>query len=99
MTRWCWPPAAPNRVLPMFPPGQKGIHYLRTEAEARALTADLAAARSLVVIGGGVVGLEIAASAAELGREVAVIEIAPRILSRRLRRRDGRADSRSAPWA
>lgn len=71
-----------NRVLPMFPSGQKAIHYLRTEAEARALAADLGAARSLVVIGGGVVGLEIAASAAELGREVAVIELAPRILSR-----------------
>ena len=71
-----------NRVLPMFPLGQKGIHYLRMESEARALAADLAGARSLAVIGGGVVGLEIAASAAELGRQVAVIEIAPRILSR-----------------
>lgn len=71
-----------NRVLPMFPFGQKGIHYLRIEAEARALAAELGSARSLVVIGGGVVGLEIAASAAELGREVAVIELAPRILSR-----------------
>ena len=71
-----------NRVLPMFPSGQKAIHYLRTEAEARALAAGLGSARSLVVIGGGVVGLEVAASAAELGREVAVVEIAPRILSR-----------------
>jgi 3-phenylpropionate/trans-cinnamate dioxygenase ferredoxin reductase subunit len=26
-----------NRVLPMFPAGQKGIYYLRTEAEALAL--------------------------------------------------------------
>ena len=34
-----------NRVLPMFPLGQKGIHYLRTEAEARALNAGLAGAR------------------------------------------------------
>ncbi len=71
-----------NRVLPMFPPGQKGVHYLRTEAEARALKAELDAARSVVLIGGGVVGLEIAASAAELGRQVTVVEIAPRILSR-----------------
>ena len=71
-----------NRVLPMFPPGQKGIHYLRNEAEAKALKAELDAARSVVLIGGGVVGLEIAASAAELGRQVTVVEIAPRILSR-----------------
>jgi 3-phenylpropionate/trans-cinnamate dioxygenase ferredoxin reductase subunit len=71
-----------NRVLPMFPAGTKGIHYLRTEAEARTLKAELDAARSVVLIGGGVVGLEIAASAAELGRQVTVVEIAPRLLSR-----------------
>ena len=71
-----------NRVLPMFPAGQPGIYYLRTEAEALALKAHLGVARSLLLIGGGVVGLEIAASAAELGIKVTVIEIAPRILAR-----------------
>ena len=71
-----------NRVLPMFPVGQKGIYYLRTEAEARALKADLHQARALVVIGGGLIGLEVAASAAELGVKTTVIEIAPRILAR-----------------
>jgi 3-phenylpropionate/trans-cinnamate dioxygenase ferredoxin reductase subunit len=71
-----------NRVLPMFPAGRPGIYYLRTEAEAMALKAHLGVAKSLVLIGGGVVGLEIAASAAELGIKVTVIEIAPRILSR-----------------
>ena len=70
-----------NRVLPMFPPGN-GIHYLRTEAEARALKAHLDRSRSLLLIGGGVVGLEIAASAAEIGVQTTVIEIAPRILAR-----------------
>lgn len=71
-----------NRVLPMFPAGQPGIHYLRTEKEALALKADLGRSKSLILIGGGVVGLEIAASAAELGVKVIVIEIAPRILAR-----------------
>ncbi len=71
-----------NRVLPMFPVGQKGIHYLRTQSEALALKAELHGAKSLILIGGGVVGLEIAASAAELGVKVTVIEIAPRILAR-----------------
>jgi 3-phenylpropionate/trans-cinnamate dioxygenase ferredoxin reductase subunit len=71
-----------NRELPMFPAGQPGIYYLRTEAEAMALKGHLGAAKSLILIGGGVVGLEIAASAAELGLKVTVIEIAPRILSR-----------------
>jgi 3-phenylpropionate/trans-cinnamate dioxygenase ferredoxin reductase component len=71
-----------NRVLPMFPPGRSGIYYLRTEAEARALKAHLHRSRSLAVIGGGLIGLEVAASAAELGVETTVIEIAPRILAR-----------------
>jgi 3-phenylpropionate/trans-cinnamate dioxygenase ferredoxin reductase component len=71
-----------NRELPMFPAGQKGIHYLRTLTEAVALKADLSRSKSLLVIGGGVVGLEIASSAAELGIKTTVMEIAPRILSR-----------------
>ena len=70
-----------NRVLPMFPPG-KGIHYLRTKAEALALKAELAHSKSLLVVGGGVVGLEIASSAAEIGVKTTVMEIAPRILAR-----------------
>jgi 3-phenylpropionate/trans-cinnamate dioxygenase ferredoxin reductase component len=70
-----------NRVLPLFPPGP-GIHYLRTIDEALALKADLARSKSALVIGGGVVGLEIASSAAELGIKTTVMEIAPRILAR-----------------
>jgi NADPH-dependent 2,4-dienoyl-CoA reductase/sulfur reductase-like enzyme len=71
-----------NRTLPMFPAGQPGMYYLRTADEAMALKAHLNLAKSLILIGGGVVGLEVAASAAELGIKVTVIEIAPRILSR-----------------
>jgi len=71
-----------NRVLPMFPARLKGIHYLRTEAEALALKAELQRSKSLLVVGGGVVGLEIASSAAELGVKTTVMEIAPRILAR-----------------
>ncbi len=71
-----------NRVLPMFPADEKGIYYLRTEAEARALRAHLAEAETLLVVGGGLIGLEVAASAVELGVKTTVIEIAPRILAR-----------------
>jgi NADPH-dependent 2,4-dienoyl-CoA reductase/sulfur reductase-like enzyme len=71
-----------NRVLPMFPAGQQGIHYLRTEAEALALREGLAACRSLLVIGAGLIGLEVASSAVEIGIGTTVIEIAPRILAR-----------------
>jgi 3-phenylpropionate/trans-cinnamate dioxygenase ferredoxin reductase component len=71
-----------NRVLPLFPAEHKGIHYLRTEVEALALKADLQRSKSLLVVGGGLIGLEVASSAAELGIKTTVIEIAPRILAR-----------------
>jgi NADPH-dependent 2,4-dienoyl-CoA reductase/sulfur reductase-like enzyme len=72
---------ATNRILPMFPPGS-GIYYLRTAAEALALRGHIDRAKSLIVIGGGLIGLEVAASAAEIGLPTKVIEIAPRILAR-----------------
>jgi NADPH-dependent 2,4-dienoyl-CoA reductase/sulfur reductase-like enzyme len=65
----------------MFPPGP-GIHYLRSVTEALALKAELNRSKSLIVIGGGLIGLEVAASAAEVGVATTVIEIAPRILAR-----------------
>src|SRR5262245_29480791 len=69
------------RELPLLPPGPR-VHYLRTEAHARALKADLAGTRQLVVVGAGLIGLEVAASATELGIEVTVLEVAPRIMAR-----------------
>ena len=70
------------RELPLLPLGMPRVHYLRTEAHARALRAALAGCKHLVVIGAGLIGLEVAASAAELGSEVTVIEVAPRIMAR-----------------
>jgi 3-phenylpropionate/trans-cinnamate dioxygenase ferredoxin reductase subunit len=71
-----------NRVLPMFPAGQPGIHYLRSAGEALALREELTRSRSLLVIGAGLIGLEVAASATELGIETTVLEVAPRIMAR-----------------
>jgi NADPH-dependent 2,4-dienoyl-CoA reductase/sulfur reductase-like enzyme len=68
--------------LPLLPLGVPRVHYLRTEAHARALRTALADCKHLVVIGAGLIGLEVAASAAELGSEVTVIEVAPRIMAR-----------------
>jgi 3-phenylpropionate/trans-cinnamate dioxygenase ferredoxin reductase component len=59
-----------------------GVHYLRDVADAAALRADLAVAERVAVIGGGLIGLEVAAAAAILGRHVEVLEAAPRVLGR-----------------
>jgi 3-phenylpropionate/trans-cinnamate dioxygenase ferredoxin reductase component len=70
------------REIPPLPLGMPRVHYLRTETHARALAAELRASQHLVVIGGGLIGLEVAASAAELGVRTTVIEMLPRILAR-----------------
>jgi 3-phenylpropionate/trans-cinnamate dioxygenase ferredoxin reductase subunit len=70
------------RELPMLPVGAPHVYYLRTEADARALAAALRGTRELIVVGAGLIGLEAAASAAELGIKVTVLEMAPRILAR-----------------
>ncbi|HKF74120.1 MAG TPA: FAD-dependent oxidoreductase [Stellaceae bacterium] len=58
------------------------IHYLRGLDDAARLRPELKSGRSLVLIGGGFIGLEIAASAAKLGAAVTVLELAPRLMSR-----------------
>lgn len=60
----------------------RGIHYLRDMADAREIKASLDASHHLVIIGGGVIGLEVAASSRSLGHDVTVIEVGPRILGR-----------------
>lgn len=57
--------------------GLAGVHVLRTLDDARALREDLARGGRLVVIGGGFVGAEVAATAYALGLDVTVVEAAP----------------------
>jgi 3-phenylpropionate/trans-cinnamate dioxygenase ferredoxin reductase component len=70
------------RQIPALPLGAPRIHYLRTQAHAQALAGELKTAQHLCVVGGGLIGLEVAASATELGIKVTVIEVLPRILAR-----------------
>ena len=55
---------------------------LRTLADARRLREQLASPRRLILLGGGFIGLEIAASAARLGCAVTVIEAQSRLMAR-----------------
>ncbi|WP_455776592.1 NAD(P)/FAD-dependent oxidoreductase, partial [Burkholderia stabilis] len=59
-------------------------HYVRTVADARALRAQLVPGRRVAVLGGGFIGLEVAAATRQLGCDVTVIDPAPRLLQRAL---------------
>jgi len=52
-----------------------GVHYLRTMADAERLRAAIIGANRVVVIGAGWIGCEVAASARQLGADVAVVEL------------------------
>ena len=58
------------------------VFYLRTLGDAKAIRTELTTARSVVVVGGGLIGLEVAASVVQLGCQATVIETAPRLLQR-----------------
>ncbi|MBZ9867545.1 FAD-dependent oxidoreductase [Mesorhizobium sp. CA15] len=69
------------RTLPM--PGLGGrCVYLRTFNDALAIRAHLSAGNRVAIIGGGFIGLELAAAARKLGAAVTVLEAQPRILMR-----------------
>jgi len=59
-----------------------GIHDLRTLNDAQAIHAELRPGTRLSVVGGGFVGLEVAAVAVAMGASVTLLEAAPRLLSR-----------------
>ena len=59
-----------------------GIHYLRTIADVDAIRADMAPGKSLVIVGGGYIGLEVASVGVEQGLDVHVLEMESRILQR-----------------
>jgi 3-phenylpropionate/trans-cinnamate dioxygenase ferredoxin reductase subunit len=59
-----------------------GVFYLRTLADSRAIGARLGPGKKLAIVGGGYVGLEVAASATKLGCTVTVIEMQERLLAR-----------------
>jgi 3-phenylpropionate/trans-cinnamate dioxygenase ferredoxin reductase subunit len=69
------------RTLPGLAPHPR-VLTLRTWEDAQALKAAITAARHVLVLGGGWIGLEVAASSRALGREVTVLEATPRLCIR-----------------
>ncbi|MET3520054.1 NAD(P)/FAD-dependent oxidoreductase [Mesorhizobium abyssinicae] len=69
------------RKLPMPGLGERCV-YLRTFNDALAIRAHLNPKNRVAIIGGGFIGLELAASSRKLGATVTVIEAQPRILMR-----------------
>lgn len=75
---------AGGRARQLTVPGVElaGVFYLRTFADVEAIRAVAAPGRRAVIVGGGYVGLETAASLHGLGLHVTVLEAAERVLAR-----------------
>jgi 3-phenylpropionate/trans-cinnamate dioxygenase ferredoxin reductase subunit len=70
------------RPLPLAGADLKGVYGLRSLADSKAIAAALETAQSVVVIGGGFIGLEVAAAARKKGKAVTVLEAADRLMAR-----------------
>ena len=73
---------ARNRMLPVPGAEMEGVLYLRSLAEAILIKERLAEAQHVVVVGGGFIGLELAAVARTFEKDVVVVEALPRVMAR-----------------
>jgi 3-phenylpropionate/trans-cinnamate dioxygenase ferredoxin reductase subunit len=76
--------ATGSRPRPLTVPGADlaGIYQLRTIDDVERIRVDLISGKRLVIIGGGYIGLEVAATARELGLDVTILEMADRVMNR-----------------
>jgi 3-phenylpropionate/trans-cinnamate dioxygenase ferredoxin reductase subunit len=76
--------ATGTRVRRIAVPGADlaGVHYLRGIEDVDRLRPNLVAGKRLAVVGGGYIGLEVAAVAAKHGLDVVVLEAASRVMER-----------------
>jgi 3-phenylpropionate/trans-cinnamate dioxygenase ferredoxin reductase subunit len=70
------------RRLPLPGAGLEGVFYLRSIADVAAIRARFTPGASLTVVGGGYIGLELAAVAVKQGLRVTVLEQASRLMAR-----------------
>ncbi|MDE2135469.1 MAG: FAD-dependent oxidoreductase [Alphaproteobacteria bacterium] len=80
--------ATGTRVRPIRCPGAElaGIHYLRGIADVDRLRPALRKGKRLAVVGGGYIGLEVAAVAVKHGLDVTVFEAMSRVMARAVSR-------------
>ena len=72
----------PRRLPAAIGGDLEGVHTLRDVADADLLAPLFKPSRHVLIVGGGYIGLEAAAVAAQMGLKVTVIEMAERILQR-----------------
>ncbi|MCB8840765.1 NAD(P)/FAD-dependent oxidoreductase [Aurantimonas sp. VKM B-3413] len=77
---------ASNRSLPVPGATLAGVHQLRSAEDAEHLRAGVAEARTIAIIGGGFIGLEVAAAVRALGKDVVLLEAADRLMGRTVSR-------------
>lgn len=70
------------RHLPIPGAGSDHVHYLRDTKDVDAIRARVKSGKRAVIIGGGYIGLETAASLRKRGMDVTLLEAQPRILQR-----------------
>ena len=76
--------ATGSRVREVDLPGSRlaGVHYLRTIDDVNRIRAEFRPGASLVIVGAGYIGLEVAAVAVNHGLKVTVVELADQVLAR-----------------
>jgi len=70
------------RILSIEGSDLEGLHYLRTVDDVDGIRTAMEAAKSVCIVGGGYIGLEVAAVAKKAGHNVTVLEMEDRILQR-----------------
>ena len=74
--------ATPRRLPDAMGGNLEGVYVIRNIADIDAAATEFKAGRRILIVGGGYIGLEVAAVARKLDLEVTLVEAAPRILQR-----------------
>src|SRR3546814_9932918 len=77
-----WATGGAPRMLPIPGGDLPGVQGVRTRADADAMKAASEAAKQIVVVGGGYIGLEAAAVLNKAGKKVVLLEAQNRVLAR-----------------